>query len=248
LPGGEAATLTLTPQVSLERTLCRACGLRRSDFYEAILQVRADDRAPGEEELEAVDSVVLQRARAADPTSLHYVAKVIDRKEGRDYFLASVAFARELAREILSAMGGSLLESGKLVGVEKGTGKKLYKFTILARLPRLRPGDVVEAEGNLRAVAHQSKERTTLIDLRGRRTTHEEGRDPKLSLVSRREDVGEALVLEVRPDGIQILDPRSNRTFDMDAGPDKATVGRKVKVVWREDVPELAPVLPEEEG
>ncbi len=248
LPGGETASLALTPQVSLERTLCRACSLRRSDFYEAILQIRADDRAPGQEELDAVDSIVLHRAAEADPASLNYVAKVIDRKEGRDYFLASVALARELARQTLSAMGGSQRESRKLVGVEKGTGKRLYKFTILARLPRLRPGDVVEADGDLRAVAHQSGGRATLVDMRGRRTIHEEGRGTKLPLVCRREDVGEALVLEVRPDGIQILDPRSNRTCDLDSRPKGASVGRKVKVVWREDLPELVPVLPQEEG
>ncbi len=247
LPGGETVNLALVPKVSLQRTLCRACGLRRSDFYEAILQVRADGRGPGQEELEAVDSIVLRRAREASPTSLNYVAKAMDRKEGRDYFLASVAFSRELAKEVLSALGGSQVESRKLVGVEKGTGKRLYKFTILARLPRLRPGDVVEAEGDLRAVAQQSGRKATLVDLQGRRTVHDEGGRKRLPLVSRREDVGEALVLEVRPDGIQILDPRSNQTFDLDARPEGASVGRKVRIIWREDAPELVPVLPEEE-
>jgi NMD protein affecting ribosome stability and mRNA decay len=238
---GEPLEVKLAPRISLERTNCRTCQLRDSEFYACLLQIRASGRIPDPQELDSAEGLVREKALASDPNSMDYISRVTDRREGRDIYLGSPALGRASAKEIVHRMGGILGETRKLVGVERGTGKRQYRFTLLVRLPELRVGDITEHRDAYHAVLHQSGSRTTLLDLEGNTLTFEGGRGEELPLVSRREQLGEALVTEARPDGIQILDPKTNETFDAEKPPWGVRAGDSIGVFWVDGVPRPAP-------
>ncbi len=235
---GKTMEVAFSVAARLRTSACRACQLRQADYYACILQVRAEGRIPEEAELKLIDQIV-DRASAFEQPG-RYVSKIVDRKEGRDLYLPSAAFGRDLAKQATSQLGGTLKETRKLVGVDRSSSKKLYRITILLRLPSLRVGDIAELNGKLFAVLRNSNQGTALLDLEGNAFIHER-RSGDLKLASRREEVGEALVLEVRPDGIQILDPRSNQAIDIMGQKVDARVGQTVTVIWRDGVAYLAP-------
>ncbi len=239
--GGGAARVCVPSTVPFERMTCRACGLKVSEFYSCALQVRAEGRELDGEELEWITSLVKEGsgARARDPMA--FISKIEDTKHGRDFYLGSVKRARDIAREVVHHRGGILEESKKLVGVERGSNRKLYKFTILIRLPRLQPGDVTERNGRIYLVQHFQGTKAVLTGLDGRMVCVDGAAARDLPVLARERDLGDALVLEVRPDGIQILDPRSNLTFDSAQRPARAQVGSTVRVMWVDGVPRLVP-------
>jgi len=238
---GEAAKVCVRSTVPFERTTCRACGLRGSEFYSCTLQLRAEGRELEGEELRSITSMVREGsgARARDPMA--YVSKIEDTKQGRDIYIGSVKWARDITREVVQHRGGTVEESKKLVGVEKGSNRKLYKFTILVRLPKLRPGDITEHNGRTYLVHHLHGTKVALTGLDGSMVSVEGAAARNLPVVARQKDVGDALVLEVRPDGIQILDPRSNAAFDLGQRPARGEVGSTVRVMWVEGIPRLVP-------
>ncbi len=244
-PGNETAEIRIRPTIALNKGLCRVCRLRRSGFHGCILQIRAEARYLEEEEVEDITALVHGMVEKADPNTMDFISKVVDRREGRDFYLGSAALGRTVAREVVSSRGGTISESRKLVGVEKGTNRKLYRFTTLLRLPELRVGDITELNGVLYAVLHHSGRRTTLLNLQGETLSHEGGK-ARLEVMSRREDIGEALVTEVRPDGIQILDPRTNQTLDIQMDPKGILAGSTINVIWRDDIPQIVPTLKKE--
>lgn len=240
-PESESAQIEVEAMASLNLSLCRECQLRRSDYHACILQIRAEGRAPEEDELEVLRDIIEQATNRPGSDPMRYIGRSEERKEGLDLFIGSAALGREIAKDAAARLGGQPRESRKLIGVEKGTGKRLYRFTILLRLPALRIGDVTELGGNLYAVLHHLGGTTTLVDREGATLSHQVA-SGELPLIARREDIGQALVLEVRPDGVQILDPRGNHTFDLGEVPPGVKVGDTVNVIWRDDVPYLAPV------
>ncbi|MBU7004717.1 MAG: hypothetical protein HXS50_04065 [Theionarchaea archaeon] len=238
---GEPLEVKLAPRISLERITCRICQLRDSEFYACLLQIRASGRIPDPQELNSAEGLVREKAQTSGPNSMDYISRVVDRREGRDIYLGSPGLGRAAAKEIVRQMGGTLGETRKLVGVERGSGKRQFRFTLLIRLPELRVGDITEHRGTYHAVLHQSGSRTTLLDLEGNTLTFEGGRGDELPVVSRREQLGEALVTEARPDGIQILDPKSNETFDAEKPPWGVGAGDSIRVFWVDGVPRPAP-------
>jgi NMD protein affecting ribosome stability and mRNA decay len=240
-PDGKKREVHLSPTAALNQDMCRTCQLRRGGYVACVLQLRAQGRNLEDDELTYVTEQILEMSDLSD-SPMAYVADIRDMKEGRDFHLGSTSAGREMAKQIVSQRGGTIRESRKLTGVEKGSGKKLYRFTLLLRLPLLRPGDVTEHMGQLYSVLQTNGFKTTVVGLDGTSLSLKEGRAADLPLVSRRESVGKALVLEVRPDGIQILDPRSNATFDRDEKPEGVRVGGTIGVIWRDDVPEPVPL------
>ncbi len=238
-PDNEPSVVNAHASLPIAFSFCRVCDLRNSPYYACVLQLRATDRELEDEEIEAVTEMVISRSEKSRETSMNYLARITDRREGRDFFFGSASLGREVAREIAGRWGGRLKETRKLIGVEKGSGKKRYRFTVLVRLPQLRPGDVADYNDSLYRVTGHSGSKTYLFGSEGRITVDRRKND--LELVAPGEKVGKAMVLEVRPDGIQILNPRDNSTFDFDEVPPGAAVGSKVEVFWKEDGPHLAP-------
>jgi len=114
--------------VKVETGICEACRLRKSGRYEAIVQVRGD-LSP--RRIQEVRKVVDETVNAAG--SGVFVSRVVELKEGIDFYVHPAGIGRQIARRIKSALDAEMKESAKLVGQTKD-GMKRYRSTFLVRL------------------------------------------------------------------------------------------------------------------
>jgi nonsense-mediated mRNA decay protein 3 len=106
--------------IPVEKGLCPECELRASGYYEAIFQVRGENREKMEKTAQRLSRLVEKRS---------FVSKVVSLKEGIDLFVGN----RKEAMEIASHLGLETTVSNKLAGKRKD-GKSLFRTTVCVRV------------------------------------------------------------------------------------------------------------------
>ena len=114
--------------VEMEERMCGACRLRRSGRYEAIVQVRGKIDA---EAMERIRRMVEETVEGAGSSA--FVSKVVEHREGPDFYVHPSGVARRIANRIRSAFGGEIKESAKLVG-QTSDGRRRYRSTFMVRI------------------------------------------------------------------------------------------------------------------
>jgi len=107
-----------------------------SNYYEGILQLRNPDK----EVIKFVNDSIKQDERV-------FVSKKNKVRNGFDYYLSSQRFLRNIGKRLQEKFGGEVKVSKKLYGVSKETSKKIYRVTVLFRLPDFKVGDTVKIPG-----------------------------------------------------------------------------------------------------
>jgi nonsense-mediated mRNA decay protein 3 len=121
-------------RLRVQQGLCPMCNRRRSNYYEGILQVRAEDRALTEEERGRLVAFVQEAiARRSAKGEEVFISKVEEVRGGADVYLSSNRVARTVARELADAFRGTVGSSPKLFGQKDG--KDLYRVTFVVRIP-----------------------------------------------------------------------------------------------------------------
>lgn len=117
-------------RVRLRRTTCPDCAKQHGQYYEAILQVRAQKRTVGTKEKETIRALIEERVRG-DPRL--FVTKEEAVHGGLDIYLSSNRAAKALAQRVKSHLGGKVTSSPKLHG--RRGGRDVYRVTYAVRLP-----------------------------------------------------------------------------------------------------------------
>ncbi len=117
---------------------------KHPQYYEAILQLRNTQQ-------DVMDFVEVEIARAGIP-----VTKVVELKQGLDYYLADNNFTKALGKKLQQQFGGELLSSASLH--TRKNNKDLYRVTILFRSIPFRKGDVVEYQGEPYVITGMGKD------------------------------------------------------------------------------------------
>jgi len=121
-------------RLRLKRGLCPSCNRRRSNYYEAILLVRAEERPLTREERDRLVAFVeAEVARRSGKGEEVFISKIEAVRGGADVYLSSNSTARTIARELADAFHGSVGASPTLFG--RKNGKDLYRVTYLVRIP-----------------------------------------------------------------------------------------------------------------
>jgi nonsense-mediated mRNA decay protein 3 len=105
----------------------------QNSYYEAIIQLRPDDAK--------VRRCVEHEVQAANA----HIAKTERVKGGLDIYLSSWKSAIALGRVLKARFGGEVQVTRKMFGVQRSTGKTVYRATVLFRLSKHTAGDVVAA-------------------------------------------------------------------------------------------------------
>lgn len=93
-------------------------------YYEAIIQLRPADK-------EIIDFIVKQTNERKGV----FISKIEELKTGIDLYISSQRFARALGKKLKKRFrNGELVTSRKLFTVNRETGKKVYRVTVLFRL------------------------------------------------------------------------------------------------------------------
>jgi nonsense-mediated mRNA decay protein 3 len=138
---------------------------KHPDYYEAIIQLRMPDQ-------DIVTFVESELARGKIP-----IVKVVEMKNGFDYYVADNSFSIGLGKHLQERFGGELNVTSSLFGRRKG--KELYRVTVLYRKAPFNKGDTVIYGGEEYIIKLMGKD-IYLIGTKNKKKVHVRYRDMKL--------------------------------------------------------------------
>jgi len=212
---GTFVTEEVVVPVRIARQTCDRCGKIAGGSYASLLQVRGDDRTPTDEELararEIAESYVADREDAGDRNA--YITEVNEVPDGLDMKISTNQMGGGIAKRIVTQLGGSFEDHETLV-TEDGDGNEVYRVTYAIRLPRYRPGEVIDPEDGdgpvlVRSVQGNLKG-TRLASGDDFEASFEDADAPDARRLGTREDAEETTVVAVEDEhAVQVLDPET---------------------------------------
>jgi len=208
----------VTVPVEIGRETCRRCGKIAGGSYAAVVQVRGDDRIPTgterERAQEIAEAYVAEREATGDRNA--YISEVNDVDEGLNLRVSTTQLGRGIANSVIDELGGSVTSNETLV-TEDGDGNEVYRVTYAVRLPRYRPGEVIDPEDGdgpvlVRSVRGNLKG-TRLASGAPFEARFEDGTAPDARRLGERGDAVETTLVAVEDEhAVQVLDPETYET------------------------------------
>ncbi|MFW6436442.1 MAG: 60S ribosomal export protein NMD3 [Halococcoides sp.] len=229
---GELVSETVTVPVKIGHGTCTRCGRIAGGSYGSVIQVRAIDRTPSDEECataeEIVRSVVADAAESGDRDAFMTECGVVE--AGLDAKLSTPKLGRRVARRLQEDLGGTIGESSTLV-TEDEDGNEVYRVTYAVRLPAHSEGEIVDPDDDDGPLLIESVGET----YRGRRlATGEIERfevDRSFDVLGDRTDATETTLVTIEDaNAIQVIDPESYEPVTIPR-PDDLDEGETVLVV-----------------
>ena len=232
---GETIKQEYAVEVKKNKTICPDCSKYDSGYYEAVIQLRADERTPSKDEIETIDKIIIARIKKlSEKNMMAYITNRMVLKEGVDYYVGSYKVALNLVNSIKEVFGGVVKESPKIAGRNKSTGKDLYRIWISLRLAKFHKGDFIEYEGNLGQITGLNGKRIAFKELDSPQTSSVMWRDyDRIKIVAELEDTKNTTVTSKTPRSIQILHPETYQPIDIPIheGISGIEIGEEVPVV-----------------
>jgi len=122
---------------------------KHAKYYEGILQLRN----PSKELIKYV-------YKRIDKDNQAWVSQEKKVRGGIDLYLSSQKYLRQLGKKLQERFPGVLKTSRKLFTVQRGTGKRLYRVTVLFRLYPFKTGSTIEISGEKYKVLRIEKQIT----------------------------------------------------------------------------------------
>ena len=188
------------------REQCDRCSRLSGGYYESTIQVRATNRRPDLYERIRVDKIAHDVEDTVQEAGdrLSFITRIDDIRDGVDIIVSSHSIGAMISRQIVTEMGGKITRHPKLVGEKEG--RKLYRVTILLRLPQFRQGDVITYKNRYYEVRGADKGFLRVFDLKEGNTDvlHDES---EYRLIGHVREAETADVTYIDQDLAGILDP-----------------------------------------
>jgi nonsense-mediated mRNA decay protein 3 len=232
---GVPVTREYKTNVKINRNDCPECSKFASGYYEAVLQLRADERQLGSDEIHNADEIIKQQLeKLSRKNRMAYLSQRLELKEGIDYYFGSYKSARKISNSLKEQMGGVMGESPRLMGRDKSAGKDLYRIWISLRLPIFQKGDFLIYEDHVGEVIDINGRKIVICDLETLENMSISWREySNLERIAVSEDVKITTVTSKTPTEIQLLHPETYQPIDIDILPELShiNIGDEVKVV-----------------
>jgi nonsense-mediated mRNA decay protein 3 len=232
---GEIVQQDYKINVKIIRTVCPECSKFTSGYYEAVIQLRADNRIPGEEEIASIDAIIADNInKISRKNKMAYISERAVLKEGIDYYVGSYKVAKRLVSILKDHYGGVMKESPRLMGRDKSAGKDLYRIWISLRLPYFRVNDFIKYENSVGQVMGIDGKKVLFKDVISLSLNSVQWRDyDRIETVAKKEDIKETTVTAKTPNSIQILHPDSYEPIDIEINAENADIqiGSQIPVI-----------------
>jgi nonsense-mediated mRNA decay protein 3 len=222
-------------RVNINRTVCPECSKFLSGYYEAVIQLRADQRPLKPDEIQKADEIISRRLKKlVKKNRMAYLTQRTELKEGVDYYLGSYKAAKKISSGLKDQMGGIIRESPRLMGRDKSTGKDLFRIWISLRLPIFEKEDFLAYGNHLGQIVDLKGNKIILRDLDTIEIKSQSWKEyPNLEIVAKRQDIHTTTVTSKSPTNIQVLHPENYQPRDLGIRPELSflNIGDQVKVV-----------------
>ncbi|TYL39798.1 hypothetical protein CV102_05810 [Natronococcus pandeyae] len=202
--------------VKIARQTCARCGRIAGDYYASIVQIRAEDRTPTNEEIERAkeiaNTVVADMEATGDRNA--FVTEMSETDDGLNIKISTNKIGKKISNKMIEEFGGSVNDAETLV-TEDEDGNEVYRVTFAVRLPPYIPGDIIDLEDD---EGGPVLVRSARGNLKGTRLTtgeryeagYEEGNAPDARRLGDRDDAVETTVVTVEDENaVQVLDPET---------------------------------------
>ena len=232
---GEEVVETHTPNVKINYSVCPDCSKRNAGYYEAVIQLRADNRELEEEEIKQAEEIIhrtLEKQMKKD--KLAYIPQVAKLKEGNDYYIGSLKTAKKVVEHIKEELGGITKESPRLISEDKSTGKGLYRIWISFRLPKFQKEDFVKYNDNIHQILDVDGNRILVKNLENEDQIALKWREyDSIEKIDHLDGIQKAIITAKSPNSIQILDPDDYSPIDLEMSKklEKYNIGEEIDVI-----------------
>jgi len=205
--------------VYVRQTVCPRCSKFLGGYFEAILQVRAEDRPLTDEERKAIGKLVEEKVdEIMRRDRMGFIQDTIEKEEGLDFYMGSTSSARKLAQAIRERFGGTISEAYELVGVDRQTSREVYRTSVSVRIPKFQKGDLVaDRHGNVYEVERVDGKGMSMRNLATRESEYRDWKTVKREGIDVVEGEGsEAMVTSITPREVQLMDMETYETYELE--------------------------------
>ena len=220
--------------VKVEKSVCPDCSKFFSGYYEAVIQLRADDRKLEDEEINEADIFIANEIQRISKTNkLAYVTERTVLKEGVDYQVGSYNAAHKIAVNLQKNFGGTIKESRKIVGRDKSKSRDLYRTWLSVRLPSFHKNDFIEYEDEIYQIKKIGSHKFMGMNLKDHSEESISWKQyDKINKIATMDDVCETTITNITPTEIQVLDPDTYMTVDLKYNDDhNHNIGSQINVI-----------------
>jgi len=205
-------------EVKVEKGVCPDCSKFHSGYYEAVIQLRADDRKLSDEEIKEADEFIANEIqRLCKTNKLAYVTERIVLKEGIDYQVGSYNAAHKIVVNLQKQFGGIITESRKIVGHDKSRSKDLYRSWISLRLPSFKKNDFISYNEKIIKIEKIGSHKFSGINLSDYTAESISWKEyDKIKKISSMDDIKPTTITNITPQEIQVLDPDTYDTVELE--------------------------------
>ncbi|MEF8937747.1 MAG: 60S ribosomal export protein NMD3 [Halovenus sp.] len=227
----------LTVPVKIGRETCERCGRIAGGSYASIVQLRSIDRDPTETERDRAKEIAHQLVDDLESRGDReaFVTEINEVEGGLDIRLSTTRLGQQVARQIVTELGGSFTDHETLV-TEDSDGNEVYRVTYAVRLPPYRAGEIVDpGDGDgpvLVESAHETMTGTRLKTGETYKTPFEDGEAPNADRVGWEEYAQETTLVAIEDEhAVQVLDPDSYETKSVPRPPSVDSGRDTVRVI-----------------
>ena len=213
--GGNRVKEEVYTEILVDKVSCPTCSRKAGKYYEAIIQLRGNERELDEREIKEMEGFLRRRMKEFEDSGRGvFIADRKKVKKGLDLYISDRKVAHSLIYQLKEEFGGEVKESPKLFGMKDGV--RQYRMTYLLRLPRYREGDVIIIDERLfyiRRYSSKGIKAVGLNDWKDYNFRHNEISSCKV--LDKKDVIREAVVVNKRGRDVLILDPDSYKTKEI---------------------------------
>ena len=212
---GTAVAEEVVVPVKIGRGTCDRCGRIAGGSFASVVQVRADERTPTDDELERAEEIareyIATREEKGDRNA--FITETGEVDAGLNMKISTTQMGHGIAKRITAQLGGSYDDAKRLI-TEDDDGERVYRMTYAVRLSRYQPGEVIDPEdgegpvlvrsvqGNLKGVRLTSGDRFE--------ADAQDGTAPDAQRLGEVADAQTTTLVAVEDDNaVQVLDPET---------------------------------------
>lgn len=223
-------------KVRIKRIVCDVCSKQFGGYYEAILQIRSNKRKSFKKELKKirlfVENFVGDLVEKGNRGL--FITDISEEQNGIDFYISEKGPAHTIAKKIQEKFGGEIKQSSKNIGMKDS--KQIYRITYLVRLPGYSIGDFFSYNNSFFYIYSITGDNVHVFELHNWTKRVFKGKELlNINIFGGKELIKEMILISQSKDEVQVMDPKTFKTFDVKKPKDIYFDSKAINIVNLED-------------